>query len=48
MKHIIERIIRFAKEKKGKKKSKVEEPEKEVVEETSDKQEKAPIDVQAL
>ena len=48
MKHIIERIVRFAKEKKGKKKSKVEEPEKEVVEETSDKQEKAPIDVQAL
>lgn len=48
MKHIIERIVRFAKEKKGKKKSKVEEPEQEVAEETSDKQEKAPIDVQAL
>ena len=46
MKHIIERIVRFAKEKKGKKKSKVEE--QEVTEETSDKQEKAPIDVQAL
>jgi len=48
MKHIIERIVRFAKEKKGKKKTKVEEPEQEVTEETSDKQEKAPIDVQAL
>ena len=49
MKHIIERIIRFAKEKKGKKKSKVEEPEQEVTEETSDKQEEKPaIDVQAL
>ena len=48
MKHIIERIVRFAKEKKGKKKTKVEEPEQEVAEETSDKQEKAPIDVQAL
>lgn len=49
MKHIIERIVRFAKEKKDKKKkSKVEEPEQEVAEETSDKQEKAPIDVQAL
>ena len=47
MKHIIERIVRFAKEKKGKKKTK--EPEKEVVEETSDKQEEKPgIDVQAL
>ena len=48
MKHIIERIVRFAKEKKTKKKSKVEEPEQEVSEETSEKQEKAPIDVQAL
>ena len=48
MKHIIERIVRFAKEKKTKKKSKAEEPEKEVTEETSDKQEQAPIDVQAL
>ena len=47
MKHIIERIVRFAKEKKDKKKkSKVEE--QEVSEETSEKQEKAPIDVQAL
>ena len=49
MKHIIERIVRFAKEKKTKKKSKAEEPEKEVTEETSDKQEEKPaIDVQAL
>ena len=50
MKHIIERIVRFAKEKKDKKKkSKVEEPEQEVAEETSEKQEeRAPIDVQAL
>ena len=48
MKHIIERIVRFAKEKKDKKKkSKVEE--QEVAEETSEKQEeRAPIDVQAL
>ena len=29
MKHIIERIVRFAKEKKGKKKQKAEEPEQE-------------------
>ena len=49
MKHIIERILRFAKEKKGKKKSKAEEPEQEVTKETSDKQEEKPaIDVQAF
>lgn len=47
MKHIIERIVRFAKEKKGKKKSKVEEPEKDVAKEASE-EEKPAIDVQAL
>ena len=40
MKHIIKRIIRFTKEKKGKKKTKTEEP-KGSSEETSDKQEKS-------
>jgi len=47
MKHIIERIVRFAKDKKDKKKkSKAEE--KEVVEETSDQEEKSTVDVRAL
>ena len=46
MKHIIERIIKFAKEKKGKKKTK--EPEKEIIEETSDPEEKPAVDVRAL
>lgn len=47
MKHIIERIVRFAKEKKTKKKAKAEEAEKEVTEETSEQPPPA-IDVQAL
>ena len=47
MKHIIERIVRFAKEKKGKKKTKQEEPQKEVSDETSEEQRPA-VDVQAL
>ena len=47
MKHIIERIVRFAKEKKTKKKAKVEETEQEVAEEASEQQPPA-IDVQAL
>jgi ATP-dependent Clp protease protease subunit len=47
MKHIIERIVRFAKEKKTKKKAKVEETEQEVTEETSEQAQPA-IDVQAL
>tara|TARA_R100000900_G_scaffold7825_3_gene7903 strand:+ start:3683 stop:4393 length:711 start_codon:yes stop_codon:yes gene_type:complete len=48
MKHIIERIVRFAKEKKKtKKKAKTKEAEKEVIEEASE-QPPAPIDVQAL
>ena len=47
MKHIIERIVRFAKDKKDKKKkSKVEE--KETAEETSDQEEKPAVDVRAL
>ena len=47
MKHIIERIVRFAKEKKDKKKkSKTEE--QETVEETSDLEEKPAVDVRAL
>ena len=46
MKHIIERIIKFAKEKKGKKKTK--EPENEIIEETSDPEEKPAVDVRAL
>lgn len=50
MKHIIERIVRFAKEKKTKKKSKVEEEvEEESSEEVEEKQEQKPaIDVKAL
>ena len=47
MKHIIERIVRFAKEKKTKKKAKVEETEQEVTQETSEQAQPA-IDVQAL
>jgi ATP-dependent Clp protease protease subunit len=47
MKHIIERIVRFAKDKKTKKKAKAEETEKEVIEETSEQAQPA-IDVQAL
>ena len=47
MKHIIERIVRFAKDKKTKKKAKAEETEKEVIEETSEQPPPA-IDVQAL
>lgn len=47
MKHIIERIVRFAKEKKTKKKTKVEETEQEVSQETSEQPPPA-IDVQAL
>ena len=47
MKHIIERIVRFAKEKKTKKKAKAEEAEKGATEETSEQPPPA-IDVQAL
>jgi len=48
MKNIIERIIRFTKEKKTKKKTKEKEIEKETKEETPDPEEKPAIDVQAL
>ena len=40
MKHIIERIVRFTKEKKTKKKTKTKEAEKEVKEETPEPEEK--------
>ena len=48
MKHIIERIVRFAKEKKTKKKTKTKEIEKEVTEDTPEPEEKPAIDVQAI
>ena len=48
MKHIIERIVRFTKEKKTKKKTKTKEVEKEVKEETPEPEEKPAIDVQAI
>ena len=48
MKHIIERIVRFTKEKKTKKKTKTKEAEKEVKEETPEPEEKPAIDVQAI
>ena len=48
MRNIIERIIRFTKDKKTKKKTKTKEPEKEVVEEVVEPEEKPAIDVKAL